>query len=163
MAWNDLSNNQTVSFTNLKDAVDNGVFIAKTTVPTGNEQVTKSDADTYVYANTAYAPFANKASNQLVVKSNILPRCWCWVVDNTTEDWQTYTFTPCGGSPITNNIDALSFVRICSSVIPTVSSFFVTVDICGEGGDPYSALQCDEETDCYGCAACLEPCGGSPE
>jgi hypothetical protein len=163
MAWNDLASNQTVSFTNLQDAVSTGVFLAKTSVPSSSEQVTKTDADTYIYVNTSYAPFSGKSANQLVVKGNMLPRCWCWVVDNTTEDWQTYTFTPCGGSPITNNIDPLSFVRICSSTIPTVSSLFVTVDICGQSGDAYTALQCTQETDCYGCSGCLDPCGGSPE
>lgn len=71
MPWNDLANNQTISFTNLKDAVDNKIFRSKTTIPTGNEQITKSDADTYVYLNTGYSPFSSKSSNQLVVKSNL--------------------------------------------------------------------------------------------
>lgn len=162
MSWAGLVSNQTISFTNLKDAVDTGVFIAKITQTTSNEQITKTDADNYVYINTSVSPYATKASNQLVVKSDLIPRCWCWIVDNTTESWQTYTFTPCGGTEITNNIDPLSFVRVCSSKIPTTSSFFVTVDICGQGGDPYSALQCTIEDDCIGCATCLDPCGGKP-
>lgn len=71
MPWNDLANNQTISFTNLKDAVDTGVFAQKTAVPVSNEQITKSEADTYVWINTSFGPFASKTSNQLVVKSNL--------------------------------------------------------------------------------------------
>lgn len=72
MGWLDLKSNQTVSFTNLKDGADKGILVAKTTIPTSNEQVTKADADTYVYLDTTYAPYSGKASNQLVVKNNLL-------------------------------------------------------------------------------------------
>jgi hypothetical protein len=72
MGWVDLKSNQTVSFTNLKDAANIGVLVAKTTIPTSNEQVTKADADTYVYIDTTFAPYAGKTSNQLVVKNNLL-------------------------------------------------------------------------------------------
>lgn len=71
MAWNDVANNQTVSFNNLQSAVNNGVFTAKTSIPASNEQITKADADTYVNINTSYGPYAAKASNQLVVKSDL--------------------------------------------------------------------------------------------
>jgi hypothetical protein len=72
MAWIDLKANQTVSFTNLKDAANNGILVAKTTIPTSNEQITKADADTYVYIDTTYAPYSGKTSSQLVVKNNLL-------------------------------------------------------------------------------------------
>lgn len=71
MGWNDLASNQTVSFTNLKDAVDLGYFSPKTTIPTSNEQVTKDDVNIYTYVNTLFGPFASKFGNQLVVKSNL--------------------------------------------------------------------------------------------
>jgi hypothetical protein len=71
MPWNDLANNQTISFTNLKDAVDTGVFASRTTVPVSNEQITKADTNTYVWVNELFGPFASKANNQLVVKSNL--------------------------------------------------------------------------------------------
>jgi hypothetical protein len=73
MSWAGLANNQTVSFNNLQNAVSTGVFIAKTSIPASNEQITKADANTYVYLNTGYAPYSGKASNQLVVKSNLQP------------------------------------------------------------------------------------------
>jgi hypothetical protein len=71
MAWNDVANNQTVSFNNLQSAVNNGVFTAKTSIPASNEQITKADANTYVNINTSYGPYAALASNQLVVKSDL--------------------------------------------------------------------------------------------
>lgn len=71
MPWNDLANNQTISFTNLKDGVDTGVLSQKAAIPTSNEQITKADANIYVNIDTSFAPYAAKASNQLVVKSNL--------------------------------------------------------------------------------------------
>lgn len=73
MSWASIANNQTVSFSNLADAVANGVFTQKTGIPDSNEQITKANADTYVNINTSYAPYAAKASNQLVVKSDLDP------------------------------------------------------------------------------------------
>jgi hypothetical protein len=47
------------------------VFTLKNAIPATNEQITKADADFYVNINTSYAPYAAKASNQLVVKSDL--------------------------------------------------------------------------------------------
>jgi len=71
MSWAGLANNQTISFNNLQNAVSNNIFVAKTTIPSSNEQITKADADTYVNINTSFASYAAKSSNQLVVKSNL--------------------------------------------------------------------------------------------
>lgn len=71
MSWASITNNQTVSFNNLQSAVNNGVFTQKTSIPASNEQITKTDANTYVNINTSYSPYAAKASNQLVVKSDL--------------------------------------------------------------------------------------------
>jgi len=71
MAWNDLANNQTISFNNLQDGVTTGQLSQKAPIPVSNEQITKAEANTYVNINTAFAPYAAKASNQLVVKSNL--------------------------------------------------------------------------------------------
>lgn len=161
MPWSSLANNQTVSFTNLKDAVDTGVFIAKTTVPTSNEQVTKSDVDTYVWANTLYPAYSGKANNQLVVKSNLQKGCWCWRCTNNDTVTRNVTHTPCNTStpvtiPVLGNGD---FIRVCSNVIPTADSFFVEMDICGSGGN---ATRCNDENDCTGCSDCGSPCGDEP-
>jgi len=71
MSWAALANNQCISFNNLQNAVTTGVFTLKNTIPVSTEQITKSDADFYVFINTAYSPYAAKASNQLVVKSDL--------------------------------------------------------------------------------------------
>lgn len=72
MSWSGISSNQTVSFANLLDAVNNGLFVPKTTITSSSEQITKADANTYVNIDTAYAPYSAKSSNQLVVKSNLV-------------------------------------------------------------------------------------------
>lgn len=80
MAWDNLASNQTVSFNNLQNAVNQGYFVPKTSIPASNEQITKADADAKVYLNTSYSPFANKASNQLVVKSNLRPLSYAYTI-----------------------------------------------------------------------------------
>jgi len=69
MSWASISSNQCVSLNNLRDAIANSIFIAKTTVPAGTKQITKTEALAYVDIQTA--PLASKASNQLVVKNNL--------------------------------------------------------------------------------------------
>jgi hypothetical protein len=71
MSWAGIASNQTVSFNNLQNAVSTNVFTQKNAIPASNEQITKADADFYVNINTSYAPYAAKASNQLVVKSDL--------------------------------------------------------------------------------------------
>jgi hypothetical protein len=73
MSWAGISSNQCVSRNNLQDAVNTGVFILKNTIPAGTRQITKAEANNYVELDTAYAPYAAKAFNQLVVKSNLIP------------------------------------------------------------------------------------------
>lgn len=73
MSWAGLANNQTISFNNLQDAVTNSPnFIAKQAIPVSLEQITKTDANDYVFIDTAYSPYAAKASNQLVVKTDLV-------------------------------------------------------------------------------------------
>jgi len=161
MAWVDRANNQTVSFTDLKDAVDTGVFLGKSTITPSDEQVTKSDVDTYVWVNTLYPAYSAKSNNQLVVKSNLQKGCWCWRCTNNDTVTRNVTFTPCNTStpvtvPVFGNGD---FIRVCSNVIPTGDSAFFIFDICGSSG---TASRCDTEDDCTGCADCGDPCGGDP-
>ena len=72
MSWAGISSNQGVSCNNLQDAVTTGVFTAKTSIPSSTKQITKAEANTYVNIDTSYAPYAAKASNQLVVKSDLV-------------------------------------------------------------------------------------------
>lgn len=71
MPWSAVANSQTVSFNNLQDAVNNSVFVAKATIPSSNECVTKAEADTYVRIDTNNAGYSAKSSNQLILKSDL--------------------------------------------------------------------------------------------
>jgi hypothetical protein len=73
MSWKSIAGNQTISRANLQDAITTGVFIAKNGVPgtESNRQITKANAQDYIYTWDLYPPFLSKASNQLPVKSNL--------------------------------------------------------------------------------------------
>jgi hypothetical protein len=103
MSWASIASNQCVSFNNLQDAVNNGVFLLKNAIPVSQEQITKSDANYYVYIDTSYGPYASKASNQLIVKSNLvsLPPCECYVLYNNDSIDISISFYECGGSTTT--------------------------------------------------------------
>ena len=71
MAYSDLNQNQTVSFNNLQSGVSQGVFTAKTTIPSSNRQVTKAQANAYININTSLPSYVSKASNQLITKQDL--------------------------------------------------------------------------------------------
>ena len=74
MSWAGIASNQTVSWANLQDAVNNNVFIQIGLIPpTGipsNREITKTGALSAVDIQSA--PLAGKTNNQLVVKSNLV-------------------------------------------------------------------------------------------
>lgn len=70
--WSGTASNQAVTLSALNNAASTGVFTAKTSIPTGLKCITKAEAATYVYLDISYSPFANKATNQLVVKSDLI-------------------------------------------------------------------------------------------
>jgi len=67
MNWVDVASNQCFSGNTLQNAVDNGYFVLKSAIPANGRMITKDGAQSYVYIN----PIPSKASNQLVVKSNL--------------------------------------------------------------------------------------------
>ena len=71
MSWASIASNQAVSRNNLIYAVNNGIFVGKSSIPATNECITKDEADTYVFINTSKATYAAKSSNQLVVKNDL--------------------------------------------------------------------------------------------
>lgn len=71
MAYSDLNQNQTISFNNLQSGVSQGVFTAKTGIPSGTKQITKAEANTYININASLPSFASKSSNQLVTKQDL--------------------------------------------------------------------------------------------
>ncbi len=79
MGWYDLSDNQTVSFANLRDASLRGVFQRLTTIPNTNEEIIKTDVTTYVNVQTGYQPFVDLTNLQLPIKTDLQPANSCSV------------------------------------------------------------------------------------
>lgn len=74
MSWNTLLPNQCISFNNLQDACNTGLFFYTQPIPVSTQQITKQDFEDYILVPdsvTNYPPFANKPQNQLVVKDNV--------------------------------------------------------------------------------------------
>lgn len=74
MSWSGLANNQCISFNNLQDACNLGLFFSTQSIPVSNEQITKQDFQDYILVPDSvsnYPAFVNKTQNQLVVKSDI--------------------------------------------------------------------------------------------
>ena len=117
MSWASLANNQTVSFNNLQNAVNNGVFTpTSTSIPVSNEQITKADAPIYVNINTAFASYAAKASNQLLVKSNLDP-----VI--TSYSHTIYYSTTCYWDGIYIEQGATSAANACALTTPSITLY----------------------------------------
>jgi hypothetical protein len=72
MSFSGLAANQAISYTNLQDAVTNGYFTLVSSITTSGRESTKSYVAAHVSGfATNYPPYANKASNQLIVKGDI--------------------------------------------------------------------------------------------
>lgn len=73
MSWASIANNQTVSYGNLQDAVNNGVFTLISSIPSpSNRQSTKAVVSTTITGfDPTYPPYANKTNSQLIVKSDL--------------------------------------------------------------------------------------------
>lgn len=71
MSWASIASNQTVSGDNLLNAINTRVFVANFGFIPSAEQMTKINIQVYINVNNNYAPFLAKASNQLVVKSDL--------------------------------------------------------------------------------------------
>jgi hypothetical protein len=72
MSWSGLANNQTISFTNLKDAVDTGVFPSKAAITPSLEQVTVQDVLTYTYATVT----GDRPLNNLPIKDSLTKQAY---------------------------------------------------------------------------------------
>lgn len=73
MSWAGIANNQVVSNANLDNAISTSVFLRRATFTADSLELTKARAQSYVYLDENYSPLLNKAQNQLVVKSDLLP------------------------------------------------------------------------------------------
>ena len=72
MSFTGLAVNQAVSYTNLQDAVNNGIFTLVSAITSTGQESTKSYVGAHVSGfNANYPPYAIKASNQLIVQGDI--------------------------------------------------------------------------------------------
>lgn len=155
MSWAGIANNQCVSFNNLQDAVNNGVFVLKNAIPASNEEITKADADYHVYIDTAYGPYASKASNQLVVKSNLVAvyPCECWAIVNNDSIDISIAYYNCAGI-LTCAVCDVTSARILCVGAGLGGSIYVSYGTgCGGGATPsYSwfslGTNCTTDGDC---------------
>ena len=116
-SWSTLASNQHISLDNLKDAVNNGVFNLKNTIPSGSKRITKADAVYYVYLNESYSPYAAKSSNQHVTKADLQA--------NNTYTLHVY------GVPGVGCSDAVLYL-VANTTVPCDAS--LTFDWCADNG-----------------------------
>lgn len=95
MSWAGIAANQTVTFNNLQDAVNTGVFTLKNGIPVSQECITKTDANYFVNINTSIGSYASKSAGQLVYKADL-------VAPSPTN---TVTYVPSSGLyPLSGNV-----------------------------------------------------------
>jgi hypothetical protein len=121
MAYADLASNQAVSFNNLANAVNIGIFLRKQPIPATDECITKTDALNYAYLNPTF--LSGKSSNQLPEKQNLV------------EAGGIYYMTQFGTYPVTGIVysDAVIYLRNNSA-----STIYVYANY--NSGDAFSGL-----------------------
>lgn len=87
--WAGTASNETVSRNALADAVANVIFYQKAAFTGSVRQVTKAEAAAWVYLDESASPFASKASNQLVVKSNLVAQTPIYITIASSYDGGT--------------------------------------------------------------------------
>jgi hypothetical protein len=70
--WSTSGSNQAIPNNTLLDAISGNIFTAKSTIPNDGQALTKARANQYIYLNTSAAGYVGKASNQIVVKSDLV-------------------------------------------------------------------------------------------
>ena len=124
MSWNNLANNQTVSYNNLQDAVNSGVFILKNIIPVPNtRQLTSVEAKYFVDIIPT-----GKSANQLVVKSNLVPLTTSSTTSTTT------TFNP---DPYPNNNLKFSNVSVSRDDVTSSNDGKYVAVVCGSNNKLY--------------------------
>lgn len=116
MPWSTLAANQTVTFNNLQDAVNNGIFTLKNGIPVSQECITKTDANFFVNINTSIGSYASKSAQQLVYKADLV----------SPSPSNTVTYVPSSGLyPVSGNVFASSTGVITNYFSTSVTLFAV--------------------------------------
>lgn len=126
MSWAGITNNQCVSRNNLQNAVNTGVFTLKNTIPADNKQITRTEAEFYVYIN----PIDYKLVNQLVTKIDLttcteLPYAYTLYIQSIGDGYYGFSTSTAACSATTTSITVYS----SSSSIGVGTALYE--DICG--------------------------------
>lgn len=74
MSWNSLVYNQCISFNNLQDACNLGLFFNTQPIPVSNKEITKQNFQDYILVPPSvsqYPPYVKKVQNQLITEGDI--------------------------------------------------------------------------------------------
>ncbi|OCX54245.1 hypothetical protein BEL04_08285 [Mucilaginibacter sp. PPCGB 2223] len=72
MSWTALAGNQCLSFNDLQDALNLGLFTGTgTSIPVSDRLVEKDQVTLYLQVDTSYSSFAARANNELIVKDDL--------------------------------------------------------------------------------------------
>lgn len=148
MSWTSLLNNQTVSFANAQDAVNNGIFTAKNNLP-GTSQLMSKNAVDYFLNITATSTYNAKSSNQLVVKSDLgavtasyTVLYWYGPSTNTCDNYSTEVNTY-----YQNNSTGIVYTDLAMTNIFDGGSYWYY----GENATSYKVNSSGEIIDSFGC------------
>lgn len=132
MSWAGIASNQCVSYTNLKDAVDTSVFIAKTTQTTSNREVTKAVSESLVYLNTGTAAWTALTSNQLPVKSDYTPATTYnvdiyakWGLNTSNYDYDVYAYYDSTAAQYMGLADSDFCQNLNTIVVPSGATLYI--------------------------------------
>jgi len=87
--WAGTGASETVSRNALSNAVATVVFYQKAAFTGSTRQVTKAEAAAWVYLDETASPFSGKASNQLVIKSNLVAKTPVYITIASSYDGGT--------------------------------------------------------------------------
>jgi hypothetical protein len=173
MSWAGISSNQTVSFANLKNAVETSVFISKQTQSTSLEQVTKTDAQNYVYLNTGTGDWTALSSNQLPVKSDFTAAATYtltpyakWGNFTSNYDYSFFYFIDSGPENYIGLVTSDTCVQFSNILVPQGSTVYFSLrSSVSQGDDVYyeasNSSTCPSNTATY-CSFCDTPYSITP-
>lgn len=87
--WAGTAASETVSRNALANAVGTNVFYQKAAFTGSTRQITKAEAAAWVYLDEAASPFAGKASNQLVIKTDLVAQTPIYITIASSYDGGT--------------------------------------------------------------------------
>lgn len=133
--WGATASNQLITWDALKNAAEIGIFETKvlpSSFPTGNEAVTKAEAQSYVWIDDSQSPWSGYASNRCPPKSAFAQTNYCTLITITQGDLDNAIGN-------TSYPDNTVYVRTADSTISYTSAN--TYQICSRPNGDYPSNQ----------------------